>query len=139
MKPKRGFIFLKTVVMQKGSFMLSKFKKQIFYVQIKENSFIVRCANSGKSVSLDADTPFSSGHLLVCEFNIAEKLLRQAFKDLQESWLRPIAIMHPLELIGEKLSDVEERVLQELALSAGARDVKLWIGQELTDEEILNA
>jgi rod shape-determining protein MreB len=118
---------------------LSKFKTQIFYVQIRENSFTVRCANSGKSVSLDADMPFSSKHLLVGEFDAAETLLKQAFKYLQESWLRPIAIMHPIELIGEKLSDVEEKVLQELALSAGARDVKLWIGEELTDQEILNA
>ncbi|MEJ2499771.1 MAG: hypothetical protein P8Y65_01320 [Campylobacterales bacterium] len=118
---------------------MSKFKTQIFYVQIRENSFTVRCANSGKSVSLDADMPFSSKHLLVGEFDAAETLLKQAFKYLQESWLRPIAIMHPIELIGEKLSDVEEKVLQELALSAGARDVKLWIGEELTDQEILNA
>jgi len=100
---------------------------------------MVRCANSGESISLDADTPFSGERLIVGDFDIAEKLLRQAFKHLQESWLKPIAIMHPLELVGEKLSDVEEKVLQELALSAGARDVKLWIGEELNDQEILNA
>lgn len=119
--------------------MLSKFKTQIFYVQIRENSFTVKCVKSGKIVSLDTDIPFSGKHLLVGEFDVAEKLLKQAFKYLQESWLRPIVVMHPIELIGEKLSDVEEKVLQELALSAGARDVKLWIGDELTDQEILNA
>ena len=34
------------------------------------------------------------------------------------------------------LSEVEEKVLKEVALNAGARDVKLWIGDELSDEEL---
>ena len=46
--------------------------------------------------------------------------------------------MHPLENIDEKLSEVEEKVFKELALSSGAREVKLWVGEELTDEELLN-
>jgi len=119
--------------------MLSKFKTQIFYVRIKENSFNVRCANSGKSIVIDADTPFSSKRLIIAEFKVAEKLLKKAFKHLQDSWLSPIAIIHPLELIDEKLSEVEEKILREVAISAGAREAKLWVGEELTDRELLNA
>lgn len=35
------------------------------------------------------------------------------------------------------LSQVEERVLHELAAGAGARKVVVWVGAELSDGEVL--
>ena len=49
----------------------------------------------------------------------------------------PTIIIHPLENIDETLSEVEEKIFKELALSAGAKTVKLWLGKELNDDEIL--
>jgi len=118
--------------------MLSIFKTPIYYVQIKENSMTVRDAKSGKSITLDATIPFSTKHLLIGEFTVAEELLKKAFSSFPKSLVSPIAVMHPLEMIDEKLSEVEEKILREIALSAGARDAKLWIGKELTDKEALN-
>jgi len=35
------------------------------------------------------------------------------------------------------LSQVEERVLRELAAGAGARKVFVWVGHELSDQEVI--
>jgi len=117
---------------------LSKFTTEILYVKMKENSFTVKSIKSGNIVTINATTPFSTNRLLIGEFSIAEKLLNSGFKELNKSFFNPIAIIHPLEKIDDKLSEVEEKVFKELALSAGARKVKLWLGEELTDKELLN-
>ena len=49
-----------------------------------------------------------------------------------------IGIVDPLEMVDETLSEVEEKVLREVAMAAGARDVKIWLGEVLTDRELLN-
>ncbi|MEJ2497015.1 MAG: hypothetical protein P8Y43_05995 [Sulfurovaceae bacterium] len=46
--------------------------------------------------------------------------------------------MHPLEMVDEKLSEVEKNVFREVALAAGARDVKLWLGKKLSDNELVD-
>lgn len=118
--------------------MLSIFKTPIYYVQIKKNFFHVRCVNTAQSIELFATTPFSTNRLLIGQFTVAEELLKKAFAHFSKSLVSPKVVMHPLEMIDETLSEVEEKVLREVALSAGARDVKLWIGKELTDHELLN-
>jgi len=117
--------------------MLSKFKSQTLYVQIKENQFIIKSVQDNETITLDASTPFSTNRLLVGEFTIAEELLTIGFEKILNTFLNPIVIMHPIDKIDEKLSEVEEKCLKELALNAGAREVRLWIGDELTDEELL--
>lgn len=118
--------------------MLSILKTPIYYVQIKKNSFALRCANTGESIVLNAPTPFSTKRLLIGEFSVAEDLLKKAFSHFPKSLVSPIVVMHPLEMVDEKLSEVEKKVLREIAMTVGARDVKLWIGKELTDQELLN-
>ena len=41
-------------------------------------------------------------------------------------------------MVNEKLSKVEEKVLREVAMAAGAKDAKIWLGEVLTDRELLN-
>ena len=118
--------------------MLSRFTTQILYVKIKVNSLTIKSMKNGEIITINATTPFSTKRLLVGQFSIIEKLLTAGFKKLNKNLLSPIVIIHPLENIDDKLSEVEEKVFKELALSAGAREVKLWIGEELTDEELLN-
>jgi hypothetical protein len=118
--------------------MISLFKTPTYYVQIRKDSLSVRCANTGESVTLDASTPFSTKRLLIGEFTVAERLLQEAFSHFPKSLIRPITVMHPLEMVDETLSEVEEKVLREVAMAAGARDVKIWLGEVLTDRELLN-
>ena len=39
-------------------------------------------------------------------------------------------------MIEGRLSEVEERVLRELAMGAGASKVVVWVGHELSDAEV---
>lgn len=118
--------------------MLSLFKEPIYYVQISKNSFTVRSVNVGESIVFDAATPFSTERLLIGEFSVAEKLLKKALSSFSKSIISPTIVMHPLEMIDEKLSEVEENVFREVALAAGAREVKLWLGKKLSDDELIN-
>ena len=119
--------------------MFSKFKSKILYVKVEENTFIIKSIHNGKTVTVKADTPFSNKRLLIAEFTVALKVLTSGIKQLTNTQLfAPTIIMHPLENIDETLSEVEEKVLKEIALNAGAREVKLWLGKELSDKELLN-
>jgi len=83
--------------------------------------------------------PFSHPRVLVSDYLIAERLLQYAFKIVSKiSWIRaaPIAVMHVTENLEGGLTDIERRVLRELAEGAGARRVYIWEGRELTDEEL---
>ncbi len=118
--------------------MLSKFITQILYVKIKENSLTIKSVKSGETIALKATTPFSTKRLLIAEFSIAQKLLQSGIERLNKSFIKPIVIAHPLENIDDKLSEVEEKIFKELILSAGAREVKLHIGRELSSEELMH-
>ena len=50
----------------------------------------------------------------------------------------PKILIHPLEMVEGGLSQVEQRVLLELAVGAGGSKVALWVGHELSDREVLN-
>ena len=94
------------------------------------------CRNiySGKEREVSATTPFTSQRLLVGNFTEAEKVLSQVVKDTKDSSLMPaIFIMHPTEMCEGGLSQVEERVLLELAMNTGARKAKVYVGHELSD------
>jgi len=80
----------------------------------------------------------STKRLLVGEFTIATELLSEGLKQLENNFIAPTIIIHPIENIDKKLSEVEEKIFKELALNAGAKEVKLWLGEELNDEELLH-
>jgi rod shape-determining protein MreB and related proteins len=48
----------------------------------------------------------------------------------------PNLLLHPLELVEGGLSQIEDRVLRELAVGAGAKKAMIWIGAELSDGEV---
>jgi len=118
--------------------MFNKFKSQIIYVQIRNNSLTIRSPKENKTVTLDAKKAFSTNRLLIGEFTVAIELLTEGIHQLANSFIAPVIIMHPIENIDEKLSEVEEKIFKELALNSGAKEAKLWLGNELSDEELLD-
>ena len=48
----------------------------------------------------------------------------------------PQVLIQPLEMLEGGLSEVEERVLKEIAIGAGASKVVVWVGRELSDAEV---
>jgi len=83
---------------------------------------------------------FSSERLLIANFNEAAATLMKAVKELPKPGLFPsppaFILMHPLAIISGGLSQVEDRVLRDLAATC-ARSCDVWMGDELSDEEVL--
>ena len=108
------------------------------YIKIYENSVHIRNIDDRKEIELSGASPFSTERLLIGEFTVAQALLAKGLKIVMgKKFFPPIILMHPIEKIDGGLSQVEERVLKELAIVAGAQEVVLWVGQELTDKDVL--
>lgn len=78
--------------------------------------------------------PFSHPRSLLSDFYVGEKLLQHAFKSLSSIKSlrpRPKVIMHPMEKTEGGLTAIEERAFRELALGAGAIDIKIHVGKPL--------
>lgn len=110
------------------------------YVQISADSITVRNAGSGESVTRKAAPGFTTQRLLVGQFKIAETLLRDAVKEVSPRWSlgSKFFVLHPLDMIEGGLSEVEEKVFMELAMSAGALRTLIWTEQRLSDQEVID-
>ncbi len=108
------------------------------YVRIYENRVHVRNIDDRNEIDLSSETPFSTERLLVGNFSIAQTLLKKGLKIVMgKQFFAPVFIMHPIEKIDGGLSQVEERVLKDLAIVSGAQKVVVWVGHELHDDEVL--
>lgn len=78
---------------------------------------------------------FTTTRLLVGDFVQAEGLLRRLIDDVRSNGLfaaKPRLIIQPLEMTQRGLSMIEERIFLELGTGAGARYVKLHVGERLS-------
>jgi rod shape-determining protein MreB len=110
------------------------------YVQVRENQFLVRDINGSRSFQKKAVPSFSHPRMLIGDFTIAQECLKSL---LSQAWASRFALskpvlIHPLEKIEGGLTQVEERLLQELAVGAGASRVAVWVGKELGDSEAMS-
>ena len=116
-------------------------KKHYLYIKVYRNRIDIRDVGDEKrSLSLTPARSFTTERLLVGEFSIAAKLLKNGFKQMNKSVIlayRPFVVIQPMDMIENKISEVEERMLMELALGAGAYKAVVWTGRELTDKEVV--
>lgn len=73
--------------------------------------------------------PFDHKRSFVGDFVCAEKLLQYAVREVlgnNKFAISPRIVMHQLEKVDGGLTDIEERVLKELAMGAGAREVLVY-------------
>ena len=107
------------------------------YVRVRPNVMRVRDVDSGREIEARSVTPFTSQRLLVGQFRAADDTLKRALSELGVgSFLKSRRlVMHPLEMVDGGVSEVEERVLLELA-GSDARKAIVWVGRELTDLEV---
>jgi len=108
------------------------------YIRVRRNQFRVRNLESAAEAEFDAQPPFTTARLLIGQFSAAEDLLKRAVKEMSKGGIfavSPQVLIQPLEMSEGGLSEVEERVLREVAMGAGASKVVVWVGHELTDAE----
>ncbi len=120
--------------------MLAKlFLLNAVYVKVRRNQFQVRSLKSGVDVTSLAQTPFTTTRLLVGQFAAAENALKDALKQVSQGYMwfsSPDIVIHPLEMVEGGLSEIEERIIHEVAVGAGAKRVVVWLGHELNDDEV---
>ncbi len=119
--------------------MLTGFLANAVYVRVRRNQFRVRSLDSAAEAAFDAQPPFTTARLLIGQFQAAENLLKRAVKEMSKGRIfavSPQVLIQPLEMIEGGLSEVEERVLKEVAIGAGASKVVVWVGHELNDAEV---
>jgi len=114
--------------------------KSTVYIKVFPNTFELHQVEADLNLSVSSNKSFTTERLLVGQFSEAAEVLRNAMKRLyQGRWLivKPVVVIQPMDKLAGGLSEVEERILKELAADAGARKTIVWIGHELTDQEIL--
>ena len=85
--------------------------------------------------------PFSHPRSLVSDFTLGQQLLKAFIKKLPKSHLlaaAPRMVFHPQGDPAGGFTQIEIRALHEMALGAGASEVTIWQGQDLTDEQVLS-
>ena len=110
------------------------------YVRVSRDKLRLRVIESGAEVEIIPEKPFTTSRLLVGDFGAAERALKEGVKKASGGgWLTPspAILMHATEMTEGGLSEIETRVLQELAIGAGAMKAKVWSGPELTDAQAL--
>ncbi len=120
--------------------MLRKLTANTVYIKVFQDRFEMRHIESRKTGFTISPKAFTTNRLLVGQFSEAEEALRNGMKGLGKSkWslVSPVVVIHPMEKTEGGLSQVEERTFKELAMSAGARKVVVWVGHELTDSDVL--
>jgi hypothetical protein len=120
--------------------MLRNFFSSTVYVRVTRNQFHVRNLEQMTDATVAAQVPFTTARLLIGQFLSAQQTLKRALNQVAKNGLlarSPSVLIHPLEMVDGGLSKVEERIFREVAIGAGASAVVVWVGQDLTDAEVI--
>ena len=111
------------------------------YVKIHPNKIEIKNISASKEwETAHAEKAFTTTRLLVGSFSEAEPLLTKLMKKaVSGRLLKNIrALVQPMDKVEGGLSEIEDRIFKELAVSAGARSVVVHIGAELTDDDAIS-
>jgi len=111
-------------------------------IAIKDNGkgkkIIVAIGNSAKSYRHDplaeVSNPFLHPRMLFNDFVSAEKIIQYAIMQVYKSRFKPSpkVIMHPREKLDGGINYIEVRAFKEMAYGAGALEVVVYTGAELS-------
>jgi rod shape-determining protein MreB len=85
------------------------------------------------SSKITITNPFQHPRSFIGDFFLAEKIIQHGVFEIHKSRIRPAPriIMHQLEKTEGGLTSIEDRVLRELAVGAGAREVVIYLGGKI--------
>jgi rod shape-determining protein MreB len=86
--------------------------------------------SEGRSMTFHSTEPFTTTRLLIGKFFVAESCLTNAVKEFGAIGFfkrSPKITIQPHEFLEGGLSEVEDRVLREIAMGAGAREVHVVV------------
>lgn len=115
--------------------------EQTLYIKVWENAFEIWHVQNDVRLIEHSSEPFTSERMAVGYWTPAQITLNNAFaKICPRNFLkfRPVAVVQQMVKMEGGLCEVEKRMLEELALGAGARKVFLWFGEPLSKEQLLS-
>jgi len=101
------------------------------YIQIWPTKLTITKVKTGEVFQEECVGPFERSRLIINDFEAAEKQLRQSVRKVYENSFAPPAprmVIHPMDLPPDGISSIEIRAFRDLAVSAGAREVKVYTG-----------
>lgn len=112
------------------------FNQHVLYVTINKDHITIDNFDANKQQVITGT--FSNARLAIAHFQACEAKLKEAISQVQtKSLLQTLTlVMHQQALNDGGLCEIEERILLELGLGAGASKVFIWQGQPLTSELI---
>ena len=108
------------------------------YLQVFENRVRARNLSDARTIEITSERPFSHPRGLIGNFAEAENVIKAAVSGVSGKGLFRSSriLIQAMENCEGGLTQVESRVLKELALSAGAVKVVVGSGAPLSDEAI---
>jgi hypothetical protein len=97
-------------------------------VDVYSNKMVL--SSEGRSMTFHSKEPFTTTRLLIGKFYVAEECLKNAVKEFGAIGFfkrAPKIIIQPHEYLEGGLSEVEDRILREIALGAGAREAHVVV------------
>lgn len=118
---------------------VEKFKKRRLYIQLYQNSIVIKDLNTKKVYQNTSEIPFNNNRLLIADFNKAEAFYKATFKKFNVINHNTKALIHQKEMNKNGLSQVEIRVIEEVFERAGIKSIYITdLENDLNDKEIEN-
>jgi rod shape-determining protein MreB len=116
-----------------SSDMLFEEEPYIAIENTKKGEIIKAIGKDAKSLSapnIRVVNTLKHSRYFLADFICAEKILQHGIYTMHNTKIRPSprVIVHQLEKTDGGLTDIEEKVLRELAVGAGAREVVIYLG-----------
>ncbi|QYF91833.1 hypothetical protein KY495_13650 [Massilia sp. PAMC28688] len=108
------------------------------YLKVFEHHVYGRNIANGRSVELRPRSPYVHPRALVGTFSEADAVVTAVVKQIKgPTFFKTIRILiQPMAMCEGGCTQVESRVLRELALGAGAAKALVWTGSVLDDQSV---
>lgn len=113
------------------------FSEQTIYIEIDKDLLRFLHVESGRTASLAGH--YSNARLAIAHFSVAAEAMKKGVLTVYPKRLfqrQPVIVIHQTCNSEGGLCEIEERILTEAGLSAGARQVFIWQGQPLTPGQL---
>jgi hypothetical protein len=121
---------------------------KLVYLNLRHDGFTARVVPGDRVVDTartsheypasEIAAAFGHERVILGDFEVAEKLLAKMIRELHRSrgWIKPVVIARIEHRFVNSITPIEIRALCNVIEYAGARRVYVWIGPELTDDEL---
>ena len=108
-------------------------------MQVNKESFTLFHLQNRVTVTVTPESSMSTSRLAIGKFALAEKTLQNGVVEVMPKSIfrpSPIMVIHQMYKAEGGLSEIEVRVLTEMGYGAGAREVFIWQGAPLTEQQL---